>query len=187
MDEKQFLDLYFNRENKYQSDRYISYYDTGKDLFGVSLKMDNIKMFKSLTSLIDYKCNFDKYGHCKKHNNSKCCCAGCKESIGFLKVIWYKDLPIYAEKFDDNNGFWTPKGCSLPRELRSPTCLCHSCKLRIPIQESNLFSIIQGGKKELDKYFDMYLMGSGDGYYEGIYEHLKKRLLKENSKKVKVK
>ena len=57
-----------------------------------------------------------------------CCCKYCKENKGF-----FHDLGIFKERkkkfaFDKEKGFLTEKGCSIPRGLRSSTCLRFVCR-----------------------------------------------------------
>ena len=91
------------------------------------------KRFAKLTSLIDYGCDFKK-GSCKdnKYNRRRKqgCCGGCASNIGYLNDIsnLREDLTKTARLYNKKTGFWRKgRGCSLPRELRSITCLGHMC------------------------------------------------------------
>lgn len=107
------------------------------------------KRYAELTSLIDFECNFDEAGICKVyqprktgpkggkrskallHDLSKCCCRGCWRRVGYLKALpnHTSELSDIAELFNEETGFWrSGKGCVLPREYRSNTCLFHMCR-----------------------------------------------------------
>ncbi len=97
---------------------------------------DLVKSTIKLTELIDFKCDFDNSGFCSEQrangmSNRMCCCVGCYDNIGYLGrglPILVENLPIYREFFRKKIGFWRPEtGCSLPRELRSPTCTLYKC------------------------------------------------------------
>ena len=95
---------------------------------------ETYKKLAKLTSYVKFNCKF-KDGKCRasRGNNSywsACCCESCRSSVGYLKVLPTNpdDLIAIAGAFDDMGGFWDRKeGCRLPRELRSPTCLGHTC------------------------------------------------------------
>jgi hypothetical protein len=121
--------------------------------------------FKELTSLLDYNCQFEN-GLCA-HERKKllrdklsevtpqCCCGGCASNIGYLSYI--PDIntarQIY-ELYDMKNGFWSDKGCTLPRGLRSNICLTHFCQPRKKFQsECDLYEIISEGLLAIDNYY----------------------------------
>lgn len=83
-------------------------------------------VFKS-TEQIDYRCNF-KNGSCKnlKHTE-KCCCHGCSRTVGYLQHMSFADFDTCAELYNDEDGYWRPSGCALPREMRSLVCIRHLC------------------------------------------------------------
>ena len=99
---------------------------------------------KLLTKLIDFECNFDEVGCCQKHKKSSysiCCCHSCEYGVGHIFLMPKSLLGEYAKHFIDskrnitwqerhkhNQGFWRrDKGCVLPIELRSRTCLTYNC------------------------------------------------------------
>ena len=175
MDQKKFLNLFFNR-----CDSII----TGKNCGGNYYKND-IQNLKKLTSLIDYDCQFDKKGVCKHNKGSNyimCCCSGCKGSIGYLLVIPYEDIKIYAAKFDEETGFWRKDGCSLPRELRSGVCLGHHCKTKPTDAELDLISLLwdyplHRRSKSVDDYINKYKDSLPEySTIKDITVHLKHRL-----------
>jgi len=46
-----------------------------------------------------------------------------------MESIYGDDIDLLAKHFEPKIGFWRPgKGCILPRENRSITCLTHSCE-----------------------------------------------------------
>ena len=165
--EKEFLDIYF--KNYASTDRRIGY--RIKDI-----SIEEMKLYKGLTSLVNYHC---KDG-CKSHGITKkgvnlCCCGQCKDNVGYLTDILYRDIPVYAKSFGEN-GFWSEAGCILPRELRSCLCLSHNCHSdKFRLVEKNLISIIRDGSN-VHKYQMMYDVNIS---MYGIKEHLEKRLIEE--------
>lgn len=99
------------------------------------LHVDNIIRAKKLTEKINYKCGFDDVGWCfhqqgdpRDSMNEMCCCRTCRPQIGYLRHIWdIAHLPVLAEHFCNETGFWQEGGCALPRELRSEMCLTYCC------------------------------------------------------------
>ena len=92
-------------------------------------RMEIIKSLKMISEDIEFPCEFNERG-CQVHDTEVCCCQGCHETIGWFDYIPEKDFPLYAKKFSDKNknGFWRKgKGCVLPRELRSTTCVSFLC------------------------------------------------------------
>lgn len=163
--EKEFLNMYFGG-----SSRTIGY-----KIHGISI--EEMKLYKGLTSLVNYRCE----DGCKSHGVTKkgvnlCCCGYCKRNIGYLNSILYKDVPTYAKSFGEN-GFWSETGCILPRELRSCLCLAHNCHSdKFKLVEKNLISIIRNGSTALESYRQMY---DSDISMYGIKEHLEKRLMEK--------
>jgi hypothetical protein len=98
---------------------------------------------RMLTEHIDYDCQFDEKGVCKRNRDYRklsfynrlpvkqqrmCCCSSCKSSVGYLRVVPKELISEYARKFSKHTGFWRDKkGCVLPRAMRSTICLCCSC------------------------------------------------------------
>lgn len=115
----------------------------------------------NLTKKINFDCDF-KNGKCKKYrnyNNKKimCCCSGCVWNFGYLKTRFIrgedeiknieKEMLYYATKFSRVNGFWRRnKGCILPREKRSPTCLTHNCGVKYNSHIRLLFSTLSDAR-----------------------------------------
>lgn len=118
------------------------------------------KRYAELTSMIDFKCNFDEDGICeqyqyKKHYKSgrrkaketiervsKCCCRSCGDYIGYLDSLPNSryDLELIASRFNKKTGFWRlGEGCVLPREYRSNTCLFYMCNHSQFKKNSTLF------------------------------------------------
>jgi len=99
-----------------------------------SYKVKELKMLKNMTEDIFFDCNFDGSGRCRG-GKSFCCCSGCYEAMGYLKLIFEKDLPYYAEHFkgfdksSNDRGFWRKKtGCVLERKYRANLCVTYYCK-----------------------------------------------------------
>jgi hypothetical protein len=93
------------------------------------------------TEKIDFKCGFVN-GRCIRARDKKashlvkcgCCCSNCADHLGYLDIIgWHEGVRIkylreYERLFDSKNGFFVKgRGCSLPRHMRSSTCLTFSC------------------------------------------------------------
>lgn len=92
----------------------------------------------SITEYIDFECNFDKNGVCREKNPryeraAACCCNGCVHSNGYNPthaplLLTPGELPTFKKKWDKHNGFWREgKGCILPRQQRSTTCVFYCC------------------------------------------------------------
>jgi hypothetical protein len=103
-----------------------------RDLYGM------LRVSAKMTEFIDFSCDFDASGECHArrvdHSSSRgdmCCCIGCHGSIGYLRngpPVLKEDRATYEELFKEKVGFWRKgSGCSLPRELRSPTCIYYMC------------------------------------------------------------
>jgi hypothetical protein len=168
MEREKFLKLFFNFYNRKMVNKSYGFFDT-----------DNVKNLKSLTSLIDYNCQF-KEGICDrkrtssvKESDKMCCCAGCYDYLGFLKTITFDDLSVYTELFDESTGYWRKDGCSLPRELRSEVCLIFNCSSKITDAEKDLLNLISNTVKYAKEYKNKYnlLCSLSD-----INEHLRSRL-----------
>ena len=56
-----------------------------------------------------------------------CCCNDCLDRVGHLDLLT-KPPEYFSRKFSCKTGFWRKgKGCILPREHRSITCLTYHC------------------------------------------------------------
>ncbi len=86
---------------------------------------------KSLFEYIDFDCQHNKNGGCRKHSNSKmCCCYDCFNRVGFFYILTSNDMTYYSKKFNVRNktGFWREgKGCILSHKMRSTICLTYYC------------------------------------------------------------
>ena len=93
----------------------------------------DIKALKALTSAIDFDCGFNDEGRCRQYRQTdsiKCCCNNCYSANGHLEKVQLTDIPKIAIHFRKKVGFWRPgKGCILPRELRSATCVTYLCRI----------------------------------------------------------
>lgn len=120
-----------------------------------------IQTLCGLSSEINYGCDFNGYGLCSSFRRqsesnqisatekklfTRCCCAGCSYSTGYLYFMDKVRIADYAKAFKEHDGFWRKgKGCVLPRELRSLTCLRHACVFEWKKQSSRgrvVFSLI---------------------------------------------
>lgn len=94
-----------------------------------------LQRLKGIFYHIDFGCKIGKDGSdCKyfqgrlsKDEPPMCCCDQCFDRVGYLDVL--TNQPTYfARLFNRKTGFWRKdKGCILPREHRSITCLTHHC------------------------------------------------------------
>lgn len=90
----------------------------------------NILALKRMSKYLPFPCKFDENGYCQSSqiDNSMCCCKDCANTMGYLSFVPEQDLWTYAKLYNDKTGYWRKgKGCSLPRELRSKTCLTYYC------------------------------------------------------------
>jgi len=92
------------------------------------IKNDYMKFCKVARQVIE------KLGmNCPKCDS--CCCKSCYGSQGYfshmetqLFIELKEEILKCGKLFKKDVGFLTPKGCSLPKNLRSWTCLTHSIK-----------------------------------------------------------
>jgi hypothetical protein len=129
-----------------------------------SKRGQDIKVFHSLLTTtakhsgsMDFLCNFGDDGVCSQRRETlshydiekpeMCCCRTCYKNLGFLdssKLLFAEDLAIYRKLFKHDIGFWRARtGCVLPRELRSPICLYHSCSPLLTEKERRMFSVMR--------------------------------------------
>lgn len=93
------------------------------------------------TAKIDFGCDFVN-GKCKEQRSKPrskweegdwrrgemACCSQCASTRGYLAGIPAGSVEYYMRRFNLRTGFWRAgKGCILPRERRSPTCLTFNC------------------------------------------------------------
>lgn len=91
----------------------------------------NLKALKRLSQYLPFPCKFDERGYCQSSiiNTSMCCCRDCVNTMGYLTFVPEQDLWQYAKLYNVKTGYWRKdKGCVLPRELRSKTCLTYYCE-----------------------------------------------------------
>jgi hypothetical protein len=107
------------------------------DEVSINAKKEFIKEIEG----VKFNCNFDCNGCAKTkdlkvgdrvsiYSKEKGCCTDCYNALGYIRhQPTDEEYKIYTRLFKNNNqdGFWTPNGCSLPRELRSVICLSYSC------------------------------------------------------------
>ena len=115
------------------------------------------KELANLTEKIDFGCNFTN-GKCE-NGRKKGCCGSCRWAFGYLNPRFIngkdtikdikKEMIYYATKFHRFNGFWRRnKGCILPREKRSTTCLTHSCKGNFDSYQGLLLNTLSNARRE---------------------------------------
>jgi hypothetical protein len=97
---------------------------------------ENYIKLKEAINSIEFSC-FQKGGKCYGiPKTATCCCANCLYYAGHFgssDILEEKNIPIYNDLFKSNtkttSGFWVKgKGCSLPRDLRSLTCISYNCE-----------------------------------------------------------
>lgn len=139
------------------------------------LDENEIKAFKLLTQYIDYDCQFDEKGVCASRRNwggdHRCCCDACGPALGYLRYIASRgDAEAIWKLWRPRKGFLTPMGCSLPRDLRSDTCLGHHCRLKIADQVeymSELRNVISDGLEGVDFVYEKHFHKSKKRYEYG--------------------
>lgn len=100
--------------------------------FQIELK-ESYECLKGLFKNINFECNIDKQtGGCKETPLAKkCCCHDCVNNIGYIHLMFEKDITYYSRLFSSKTGFWRKgKGCILPHHRRSVICLTHHCNHR---------------------------------------------------------
>ena len=98
----------------------------------ISYDFKKFLLMKDAINSVKFPC-FDKGGKC--HNvspDARCCCSSCAYEGGHFEptdLILEKDIPMYNSLFKRTYGFWVKgKGCVLPREHRSLTCISYNCE-----------------------------------------------------------
>jgi hypothetical protein len=164
--------------------------------------------FASLTKYIDYKCKFVSkkedgivYTGCTKEKYITCCCGNCYNSVGYLSQLpnSYGDIQQIARCFSVPNvngvwvdkieklGFWRRgKGCILPREYRSNTCIVHACHKLSPVAGELIKILTSEYEKALLFAESKTNINTGTArkyiyYLDAYYDNLKQRLIDENS------
>jgi hypothetical protein len=146
--------------------------------------------YAELTSMVDFRCDFDQDGICRHYLHHKevdwegkkrtkkgiealsvCCCRGCRDTIGHLNCLPNSTsiLEDIAYLFDEKTGFWRlGVGCILPRKYRSHTCLFHRCN--VPFRKNHPFLILES---MMDTW---WLRKQSDSYY-----HVPPKMFQEHS------
>ncbi len=130
-----------------------------------SVPFASYKSLAKLTKYINYDCRF-KDGHCKEYNMDMCCCANCFGFAGFFYLKFFnelneddyieKQLLYYAKRFKYDIGFWREgKGCVLPRERRSITCLTFNCAEGMIDKERLVIAMLRDYRRMKEKEYIM--------------------------------
>ena len=85
---------------------------------------NEVLLAKGMTQHVEYHCD-----NCR-HTDGKRCCRHCADEVGHFRKSDPFPVGILgpgAKLFDEQNGFWRPTGCVLPRMFRSTTCLRERC------------------------------------------------------------
>lgn len=69
---------------------------------------------------MDFTCDLD----CPAKDETPSCCKACC----FSRRPFLKAHPELQDKWDDEDGFWKPEGCVLPRKQRPSVCNEYDCK-----------------------------------------------------------
>ena len=106
---------------------------------GIRVKPVNPDLLQRYKTLADLTAEID-FGCGKCTHGERRCCGACKIYVGHMhgQPIHEGDLAVYAAAFDGTTGFWTSKGCALPRHMRSATCLTHHCGARLRSHEKEI-------------------------------------------------
>lgn len=109
-------------------ERYSTIKRAGRDKL-IEVPFCFIHQLHDLSKDINYHCDFDSKGRCKRIKYSpRCCCMQCYNTTGHHTHLDYGNLRTYAASFKVGFGFWRPKqGCILPRSLRSRVCIVQNC------------------------------------------------------------
>lgn len=90
--------------------------------------LNAFRKLKGFTKYIDFNCQINEDGGCKELTlSTRCCCSNCHDNAGFFRIMIDKDISAYAKKFTKLGFYRESKGCILPREMRSTTCLTTHC------------------------------------------------------------
>jgi len=164
--------------------------------------------YAGLTGLVDFECDFEN-GVCKVYRRERmgrtttnrpimCCCGGCRSTIGHHKRLpnYMRKLKAIAYLFDEKTGFWRKdKGCILPREDRSITCLFYRCETQFG--EEHPFYLLEKAMKTFwkrDRYDNIVIPKAAINYgdkkvawpkLEVLKRALKAQVRKDNRKKEK--
>ena len=131
----------------------------------LGLAPEHWKQFKALVALVDFGCHFDECGLCARWHRARLpdCCIGerCPWPSFVRYVTSLDDLKAMYEKWDPVRGFITARGCALPHELRSNTCLlvtCEYCDLdRTDLDAWELFRVLNHGFNGVDIVYRFHL------------------------------
>ena len=91
--------------------------------------LQEFRMIKGFFKHIDFDCQINSTGGCKETPDAlSCCCDDCYRCSGHFRRLVDIDITMYARRFSIKTGFWRKgKGCVLPHEMRSVTCVTHHC------------------------------------------------------------
>jgi len=88
---------------------------------------------KEVTKCIDYGCELCAHKNSQAKRAKFRCCTNCASNFGYQgeSVMNLQKIKLLMRSYDKKLGFWREgKGCILPREYRSITCLAFGCYLR---------------------------------------------------------
>ena len=117
------------------------------------VKKEPYNELAKLTSKIHYDCGFTE-GKCKAERSEMCCCDSCVRAVGHFRLRFFRvydnieyierELLYYVRKYSNKTGFWRKgKGCILPRERRSITCLGYNCNQRFTKEEHLVVDLLR--------------------------------------------
>lgn len=140
------------------------------------LPYNYLRIAKHLTGYMDFGCTRCTFKSDNLGKEDRRCCPTCFHSVGHIRRIPadVDILKLYAEAFSEPNGFWTPNGCTLPRQLRSEVCVTYHCygKAHLSIEDQFVLALIRHGyteKVEME-YIDVLDQKYILTYHQNIYD-----------------
>lgn len=98
------------------------------------LKKKDVEYFKELYyhRPSEFKKQYDTWTRRDKRYKTKvmCCCSSCVRTVGWSYYLPEDETTLrrMARYFNSLTGYWRPdRGCILPRQYRSGTCLTYAC------------------------------------------------------------
>lgn len=82
-----------------------------------------------------------------KESRPMCCCYHCSRMVGYFEPSEHDRLihALQAVPFDQETGFWKAgQGCTLPRALRSDTCIGYFCGPGSVRQRADMIKVMFG-------------------------------------------
>lgn len=129
--------------------------------------LERFMKLKQAINSIEFSC-FKEGGKCAlRPDGSVCCCGSCDTQFGHFAstdIILSQNIKIYNKLFFPKTGFWHKhKGCLLPKELRSITCITYNCensdkKLMIHTLSRQLNNLSSQIRRNAATFLSMHIM-----------------------------